>query len=95
MGPYPRSHMVRVSNPRGRKVGGRCRSAVLNVRTGPRRFFADAAELADRAAKRSSPKQQLMTVRPKPVVQITYRNGHKVINLIRLPEVVQVLKGRH
>jgi len=38
--------------------------------------------------------QQLMTVRPKPVVQVTYSNGHKVINLVRLPEVVQVLKHR-
>ena len=86
--------MLSASKRSGRKVGGRCRSKVLNVRTGPRRVFADAAEVAKRAEAKRRPEQQLLSVRPKPVMQVTFSKGHKVVSLVRLPEVVQLLKSR-
>ena len=78
----------------GRKVGGQCRSKILNVRTGPRRLFADAAEIAKRAEAKHRETASLMTVRPKAVAVWTVRDGHRVVDVRRQPEVLQLLKAR-
>ena len=78
----------------GRKIGGQCRSKILNIRTSPRRQFADAVEVAKRAEALHRQAATLMTVRPKAVAVWTVRNGHRVVEVHRQPEVLQLLKAR-
>jgi hypothetical protein len=82
-----------ITSKRGRKVGGQCRSSILNVRTGPRRFFADSAEVAALANLRNKKSPEFITVRPKAVITWTEHNGHRVVDVKRLPAVVQLLKS--
>jgi hypothetical protein len=84
-----------IASKRGRKVGGQCRSSILNVRTGPRRFFADAAEVAAMADLRNKKSSEFLAVRPKAVISWTEHNGHRVVEVKRPPAVVQLLKSRH
>ena len=83
-----------MTNSKGRKIGGRCRSSIIKTRTSPRRTFADAVEVALRAEARAHSNQQLMTIRPKARVSFTNANGHRVVSVKRQPEVLQLTKAR-
>jgi hypothetical protein len=82
-----------ISSRAGRKVGGQCRSKILNVRTGPRRSFPDAAEVAQRAEAKHRQAATLLAVRPKAIAVWTVRDGHRVVDVRRQPEVLQLLKA--
>jgi len=83
-----------ITSRTGRKVGGQCRSKILNVRTGPRRYFADAAEIAARVEARIHERSEFVKLRSKGTVVWSERNGHRVVDVKRPLPVVQLLKAR-
>ena len=86
--------MITITARRGRKVGGQCRSSILKTRTGPRRVFADAAEVAALADLKNKKGHAPMQLRPKATIFWTEANGHRVVEVRRPLPVMQILKAR-
>ena len=86
--------MLSASKRTGRKIGGRCRSKILNVRTGPRRVFPDAAEVAKRVEARMHERSEFVQHRAKGTVLWSERDGHRVVEVKRPLPIVQLLKSR-